>query len=293
MSDESDGFDHGLHHDDAFVNHHDEAHVVHPTDAHEPIVYDEPFFNDEDQESDEWPAAPETAPWYAEDDTEPVEPTDPPAADETGEGAISLGHDGDALATGQLDAATSHDVGDAPIRLSDDLGGLLDGEPVPHGVLEDPSWDLVPEDNGGVGAAVMGLAAAGAVAGVLRADRRAGLSHPVEAQEAVAALEGLGAPARLEHGDLSDLRRCVDSGGTVLLTGTDSAGGRIPLALVDFDDARGVLVLHPAEGLPVPVEVSVAAFQQAWDDTAAQMVVAGDDGRTLLLPVTVPPGSVR
>lgn len=296
MSDESDGFDRDQHHDDAFVHVHDhgEVHVGHPADAHEPVVYEEPFFTDGDQESDEWPDAPdETTAWHAEDDTEPAEPTDLAAADERRDGDIVLRHDGDDLAPGPLDAPTSHDVGDAPIRLSDDLGGLLDGEPFPPGIIEDPSWDLVPEDNGGLGAAVMGLAAAGAVAGVLRADRWAGLPRPVEAQDAVTVFEGLGAPARLEHGDLSVLRRCVDSGGTVLLTGTDSGGGRVPLALVDFNDARGVLVLHPAEGPPAPVEVSVAAFQQAWDDTAAQMVVAGDDGRTLLLPVTVAPGPAR
>ena len=88
------------------------------------------------------------------EDPEPAEATWLRRAGRRDDGAIRWQHDGDAAPGGPLESTgalhETDDSGDGPIRFSDHLDGLAGVEP-PPGVLEDPPWDLVPDDNGGVG----------------------------------------------------------------------------------------------------------------------------------------------
>ena len=245
-------------------------------------------------------ATDEAAAWFPPDDAEPWPPDldagdeEPGAlvpADDAGD-AITLAADHELLGNPLADllaAEAPDDVSDGggagPIDLSDDPGASDDGPP-PPGLADEPPWGLVPSDNGAVGSAALGLALAGLDLGALPDEESA-----ADAPATVAVLEALGATARVEHGALDDLTSCLERGGTVLLTGTDGGPGRPALALVSVDAQRGVVVVRPAEAGSVPVEVPVARFQQAWDDTAAQMVVAGEDGGTVLLPVTLAAGT--
>lgn len=115
----------------------------------------------------------------------------------------------------------------------------------------------------------MGLVGNAAAAEVL-----AGLDiEVVGGREMSAALDGAGLDARVEHGDIGDLRERLDAGVEIVLGG--AAGAAHALVVIDSD--AGQAVLEPLAGGPrrsVPLDDLV----DAWDQMANELLVVATEG---------------
>jgi hypothetical protein len=102
--------------------------------------------------------------------------------------------------------------------------------------------------------------------------------------EAVTLLEEMGVDARLETGDLDDLRAHLDEGDAVILSvdadelwgeGEGDTTADHAVVIVAIDDERGVAIVDDP-GVPGGhgVEVPLEDLEDAWEDSGNEMVIA-------------------
>jgi hypothetical protein len=132
-----------------------------------------------------------------------------------------------------------------------------------------------------------GLVVAGAVA--IGIAIPAALSRKRSAPVDFAAhLDELGIDARVEHLDLTGLEELLDEGRSVLLSTDGTAGvdadAVMSLRSVDRDAGR----VHVADDLGTAYAVPLDRFEDAWADSANQVVTAANgEGRIALVPVVL------
>jgi hypothetical protein len=131
-------------------------------------------------------------------------------------------------------------------------------------------------------AAGLGVIGTAAAATVVRRARRP--SPP----DTVAQLDALGIDARVEHSDLLGLHEALAAGSDVLLAtdGTAGTSADLVVRVEALDEPGERLRLVDSKGRRRAV--ALWRFEEAWADTANQVITArGDAGSVVLLPVVL------